>query len=603
MKIKLLTLITITAISVHAQNIAPAIDWAKCFGGTKADYCMDICSLKKGGFAVTGFTYSNDGNITNNHGNDDYWVIILDNLGNLKWQKTYGGTGYEFSNSIKQTTDGGLIIAGYTTSNDGDVSGNHGGYDCWLLKLDSIGNIQWQKALGGSGSDDANEVLQTMDKGYIIVGTSTSNDGDVSNHHGTQNEDIWLVKLDTAGKIQWQKSYGSSNGNDVGYSIAQTTDSGYIVAGSSNGNNGDVSMNKGGDDLWVFKISKSGTIQWEKTFGGSSFDDARSVKQTTDKGYIVAGYTASIDGDLAGINTNQNYWVIKLDSLGNIQWNKTFGGSDWDNAYSIEQTTDKGYILTGTSNSNNGDVAGANTGGDYWVVKLDSLGNLKWQKPLGGSNSEEGVSIKQTVDGGYIVAGDAFSNNGQVSGNHGINDFWIVKLFPQPLPVELYSFKVQGLKSYNSINWQTATEINTSHFNIQRSITGKDFTTIGKVTAKGASEYTYNDNEKSTAKTLYYRLEIVDKDGTLSYSEVRELSIVNSPLSITPNPAKDNVTVSGANLKQVKLLDNLGRVVTIKEATNSSTVSILVSHLAKGIYMAQATFKDGSIKTEKLVVE
>ncbi len=174
------------------------------------------------------------------------------------------------------------------------------------------------------------------------------------------------------------------------------------------------------------------------------------------------------------------------------------------------------------------------------------------------------------------------------------------------LPVTLLSFKVQGFKSYNSINWQTATEINTSHFNIQRSTNGKDFTTIGKVPAKGASEYSYQNaltTDDSRFTKFYYRLQIVDKDGALSYSEVRELSIVNSSFSITPNPAKDNVTISGTKLKQVKLLDNLGRVVVVKEVINSNNISIPVTHLAKGIYMVQATFKDGSVKTEKVVVE
>ena len=171
------------------------------------------------------------------------------------------------------------------------------------------------------------------------------------------------------------------------------------------------------------------------------------------------------------------------------------------------------------------------------------------------------------------------------------------------LPVTLLYFKAQGYKTYNTVSWQTATETNTSHFNIQRSTNGKDFTTIGKVTAKGASEYSFNDNEKSAAKTLYYRLVIVDKDGTISYSEIRELSIINSPLSITPNPAKDFITITGSNLKQVRLLDNLGREIVSKEVSNTSTISIPVSHITKGIYMVQATFKDGSVKTEKVVVE
>ena len=174
------------------------------------------------------------------------------------------------------------------------------------------------------------------------------------------------------------------------------------------------------------------------------------------------------------------------------------------------------------------------------------------------------------------------------------------------LPLRLINFRTDKESERILLNWQTTTETNTSHFNIQRSTNGKDFTTIGKVNAKGASTYTFNDpltTDDSRFTKLFYRLQIVDKDGALSYSEVRELSIINSSLSISPNPAKDFVTISGTNLKQVKLLDNLGRVVAVKEATNSSTVSIPVSHIAKGIYMVQATFKDGSIKTEKVMVE
>ena len=174
------------------------------------------------------------------------------------------------------------------------------------------------------------------------------------------------------------------------------------------------------------------------------------------------------------------------------------------------------------------------------------------------------------------------------------------------LPVKLKSFIAQVQKNNILLNWLTVSETNTSHFNIQSSTNGKDFTTIGKVNAKGASEYTYQDaltTDDSRFTKLYYRLEIVDKDGSKTYSEIRELSINSSSLSITPNPAKDNVTISGTNLKQVKLLDNLGRVVAVKEAANSNSISIPVSHIAKGIYMVQATFKDGSVKTEKVVVE
>ena len=216
-----------------------------------------------------------------------------------------------------------------------------------------------------------------------------------------------------------------------------------------------------------------------------------------------------------------------------------------------------------------------------------------WQE-LSGLNFNYNVSAL-AVD----TAGNVYSVSGSQYGQY-------VTIYAEIVPLKLLQFNLHRENYLTKINWQTATEINTSNFNIQRSTTGKDFTTIGKVTAKGASEYTYNDpltTEDARFKKLYYRLEIVDKDGALSYSEVRELSILNSSLSISPNPAKDKVTVSGAYLKQVKLLDNLGRIVTEKEIINSNNISIPVSHIAKGIYMIQATFKDGSVKTEKVVVE
>ncbi|MCK9289987.1 MAG: T9SS type A sorting domain-containing protein [Bacteroidales bacterium] len=285
--------------------------------------------------------------------------------------------------------------------------------------------IEWQKSLGGSYFDEARSIQQTSDGGYIVAGNSYSNDGDVSGNHGEW--DYWIVKLNDTGNIQWQKCLGGSE-FDIAYAIQQTSDGGYIVAGMTESNDGDVSGNHGYDDYWVVKLDDTGNIQWQKSLGGSSIEKAQSIQQTLDGGYITAGYSYSNNGDASGNHGASDYWVVKLDDTGNIQWQKSLGGSESEWAYSIQQTTDGGYIVAGWSYSNNGDVSENHGDDDYWVLKLDNTGNIQWQKSLGGSSVEWAHSTQQTSDGGYIVAGWSKSNDGDASGNHGETDVWVVKL-------------------------------------------------------------------------------------------------------------------------------------------------------------------------------
>jgi hypothetical protein len=404
---------------------APLIEWQKTLGGSGVDAAYSIQQTADGGYIVAGYSESNDGDVTGNHGGYDYWVVKLDSSGNIQWQKSLGGSDDDFANSIQQTADGGYIVAGRSSSNDGDVTGNHGGNDYWVVKLDDSGNIQWQKSLGGSDDDFANSIQQTADGGYIVAGESNSNNGDVTGNHGFF--DCWVVKLDGNGNIQWQKSLGGSD-DDSALSIQQTTDGGYIVAGNSMSTDGDVTDNHGFWDYWVVKLDDSGNIQWQKNLGGTDSDVAYSIQQTADGGYIVAGQSDSNDGDVTGNHGILDYWVVKLDGSGNIQWQKSLGGSVFDYAYSIQQTTDGGYIVAGRSSSNDGDITGNHGGDDYWVVKLDGSGNIQWQKSLGGSGVDRAYTIQQTVDGGYIVAGSSNSSDGDVTGNHGGADYWIVKL-------------------------------------------------------------------------------------------------------------------------------------------------------------------------------
>ena len=414
----------------------------KLLGGTADETTPSIQKTTDGGYIVAGTsTSSANGDVTGtNHGQSDIWIAKVNSAGSLSWNKLLGGDFSEYAFSIQQTTDGGYIVAGTSTSSaNGDVTGtNHsaGDADYWIIKLDGTGNIVWNKLLGGSLTELAYSIQQTTDGGYIVAGESTSSaNGDVTGaNHG--NRDYWIVKLDGSGNIVWNKLLGGT-GNDIAYSIQQTTDGGYIVAGTSTSSaNGDVTgTNHGVPDYWIVKLDGSGIIVWNKLLGGANSEVTKSIVQTTDGGYIVAGYSiSSANGDVTGTTHGAyDFWIVKLDGSGNIVWNKLLGGSLSEFAYSIQQTTDGGYIVAGYSNTlANGDVSGVNHGGnDYWIVKLDGSGNIEWNKLLGGSGNDIAYSVQQTADGGYIVAGTSTSsaNADVTSSNHGAGtDFWIIRL-------------------------------------------------------------------------------------------------------------------------------------------------------------------------------
>jgi hypothetical protein len=415
----------------------------KLLGGPGSDEAFSMQQTADGGYIIAGNSYSSaSGDVTgiNNggFGTSDYWVVKLDASRNIVWNKLLGGNSFDMGKSIQQTADGGYIVAGYSSSSaSGNVTEtNHGGNDYWIVKLDGSGNIQWNRLIGGSSTDQAHSVKQTTDGGYIVAGYSISSaSGDVTGtNHGSA--DYWVVKLDGSGNIIWNRLLGGTL-SDQAYDIVQAADGNFVVTGqSSSSANGDVtSANHGGTDYWIVKLDNTGaTILWNKLLGGTGDDRALNIRQTTDNGYIVAGYSASsANGDVTGANHGlTDYWIVKLDGTGNITWNKLIGGDNDDQAYNIKQTIDGGYIVAGFSRSSaNGDVTGVNHGNkDYWIVKLDGTGNITWNRVIGGTENEEAQSVYQTADGGYAVAGFAYSSfNGDVTGgNHGVDDFWLIKL-------------------------------------------------------------------------------------------------------------------------------------------------------------------------------
>ncbi len=442
--------------SISFSQQPPKIEWQKCFGGSNSEdssninYSLHSILQTQDGFILAGETQSNDGNVSGNHGGDDLWLLELSSSGGLLRQKCFGSAGNDGGSRIIHTSDAGFAVLGWSNANDGDVSGNHGGMtDLWLLKLDFFWHIQWQKCIGGTGWELPGNLIQTSDGGYIVSDASTSNDEGFFNR-GYSDE--YIVKLDSSGSNQWQKLYGGTFPEGAN-TIMPTSDKGYIVVGTTASKDsivlGDHLDSTGNStlDTWIFKLDSIGQLQWQKCIGGTGSDLTSSFIRTFDGGYILCGSTTSEDGDVIGhhhsLRNSSDAWVIKFDSSFNITWQKCLGGSNWDAGYSIIQTIDSGYLMCGTTLSEDGDVKGFHSpiskdvdSTDIWIVKLSPLGAIQWQKCLGGTNADYGYAAIQAKDGGFVVYGRTSSNDGDVSGNHGKEDIWVIKLSPEKNAVE-----------------------------------------------------------------------------------------------------------------------------------------------------------------------
>jgi hypothetical protein len=421
----------------------PVIQWQRTIGGTEGDHAYSLQIANNGDVMVAGFSLSSDGDFVGGYGATEVWLVRLDSLGNILWEGNYGGTEDDRAISLTHTKDGGWVFAGFTRSNNFHVSGNHGLRDFWVVKLNQVGDIIWQKCLGGSGYEDAWDVKETPDGGFVVVGYSDSSDGDLTENNGL--EDVWIVKLDANGSLVWQRSYGGA-GPDEGRGIFCTNDGGYIIAGQSFSNDGDVPMLLGGEDYWVLKLNNEGKIEWQQVLGGSGHDAATDILQTRDGGFIVFGTSRSSNIDVSNNNGGFDLWAIKLDSEGNKEWERSYGGANEDYGQAIVQTLDDGFLMVGQTTSTDGDAIGNDGLADAWVIKTDSLGNIEWQRTLGGTQDEIFRTIQQAPDGSIYLAGHARSNNGDVTGVKGKIDYWVVKLgsalsgteAPEALPLRLH---------------------------------------------------------------------------------------------------------------------------------------------------------------------
>jgi hypothetical protein len=364
----------------------------------------------------------------------DFWLIKYNFNGEQEWQKVYGGSSDDRGYDIILSNDNNMVIFGSSKSADGDVSSNAGSNDFWIAKISNSGAIIWEKSLGYNGSDNGYSVIQTIDNGYLLLGVLdvTASDGEGNNRISSYRHaggDYWAVKLDSNGILEWSRYFGG-NFTDTSYAACQTQGGDYIIIGSSDSNDIDISNNKGTYDFWIIKISSEGNLIWEKSYGGSEIDEALDITPTTDGNFIVCGNTRSNNIDVSSNNGAADIWILKITPNGEILWEKTYGGNSFEAAKSVHQTTDNGFIIAGNSRSDNNDLTKNNGQNDGWIFKINQDGILQWQTSIGGSNIDLLMDSTQLQDGSIVAVGNTSSSDLDISENKGFTDLLLIRLNP-----------------------------------------------------------------------------------------------------------------------------------------------------------------------------
>ncbi|MBC8173527.1 MAG: T9SS type A sorting domain-containing protein, partial [Chitinophagales bacterium] len=409
-----------------------------------------------GGYILGGYSSSNiSGDKTENRIavsglHNDYWVVKLDSVGNIIWENTIGSGKNDELNSIQTTQDGGFILGGISNSN-----ANHDKTDAliakedyWAVKLDSLGNVEWDNALGGIDEDYLLTAFQLSDGGFILGGYSNSDNFMTSDkaEDNLGSFDFWIVKLNSEGVIEWENTIGGEH-LDYFESLIPVAD-GFILGGHSRSAiSSDKTQNPIGGfeyDYWIVKIDLEGNVIWDKTIGGTGEESFNSITATSDGGYMIGGTSVSpISGDKTENNIGaEDFWIVKLDSLGDVEWDKTIGGTGYDILESIFQV-EESFILAGYSDSDASGNKSENSFGDddFWVVRINALGEVEWDKTIGGTDDDRLLDAIKINDSEYILAGYSLSDASglKTEGNNGSWDYWVVKLSPDPLSCSITS--------------------------------------------------------------------------------------------------------------------------------------------------------------------
>ena len=516
-------------------------------------------------------------------------TINLTSAQDILWEKSYGGKHAEYLYDAIPTPDYGFILAGSSISgkNGNKEEANKGDLDYWLWKMDEHGNLDWQKSFGGNKVDLLQSVRLTYDGGFILAGTSSSDKGLDKKEDSKGQEDFWIIKLDAKGSEIWQKTIGGESQEKL-LSIAPTKDGGYILGGTSSSDK--VEMNaegvldlnaksedsRGSLDYWVVKLSENGTIEWQKTIGGKYYDELKSIEQTKDGGYILGGYSNSpISGDKTESNFGLgDYWIVKLNEEGIIEWQRTLGGDKDDNLFALTQTKEGGFIVGGSSNSGatNSKSKSNREGSDFWVLKLDEIGNITWQETYNYGKNDVLTSIVENQDGTYLIGGYAQSEKSTVkssnvlgklstkSDKEGINDYIALKI------------NAEGEEMWSQTVGSKGDEV------MKKLLETRDGGYLLTGTSNGQVS---RDKNSAKGGNDFWVVKLKDKDK----KEKERIS-----LEAIPNPT-DSFTNVIVNFEYdngtASLYDLNGRMINTTKITGERTVPIDLSGLQRGVYVVE----------------
>ena len=408
------------------------IDFIQTLGGSKNDALSSVKKTADGGYIVAGFTQSNDFDIDSKTNESfDFLVSKFSFDNTLEWQKTFGGSDDDRAADIVQTLDGGFAVLGYSKSSDINVSENAGAQDFWLLKISSLGSLLWEKTFGFSGTDFGTALLATKDGGFLITGVlDVSSSGGQGNAKSTavnhSGGDYWVIKTDLTGNLEWSRFFGGSF-TEIPLGIVETDDHNFIIAGSSDSDDFNISNNLGTYDFWIIKIAPTGSLIWEKSFGGSEIEEARAITTSSDGNFMVVGDTRSSDIDVSENKGAADVWIVKFSTEGSLIWEKTIGGTSFDTARAIYKTQDNGFLIAGSSRSLDNDFEN-NGQNDALILKIDSNGSLLWQKTIGGSQIDFLYGITELNNKAIIAVGESSSSDKDITENKGFTDALIIQM-------------------------------------------------------------------------------------------------------------------------------------------------------------------------------
>jgi len=540
----------LSTISINAQ----IIQWTQTYGGPGDDGGESMVLTSDDGIVIAGF------NSPGAYMYKDVLLMKTDASGNEIWSRTYNLGLNDWGRSLKQTSDGGFIIAGMT-----EVSPQI--FDPFLIKTDSEGIMQWYRQYDyGFGDDDrGHAVWQTSDGGYIIAGQTWLIHGSFGNY------DMYVVKTDMNGNVQWKKVfYWENEGADVALAVQQLSDGGYIIGGFTQSSSW---------ASYIIRTDSLGNAIWSNIYPGSWQSECYDIQATSDGGFILTGTETSFttDGDLL---------IIKLDANGNLIWKKIYGTVDAEQGESIQQLQDSGYIIAGMSSHGAG-------GYDMYVVRTNSTGDSLWSRTIGGFGDDRAFSVASVQSGSYFVTGWTWSYG------QGLGDVYLLKLQDSVVPVELTSFSASLNGDNVLLKWTTASELNNSGFEIQRSQSQNVWVTmgflIGNGTASEKNDYLFTDEAVSQGKYLY-RLKQIDYDGSFEYSDEIEVEIL-SPNEFSldqnyPNPFNNSSVIRYSIPKSsqvtLKIFNALGEEIEtlINEEKPIGTYELTwnAANLSSGIY-------------------